>query len=459
MAANPASPYRYGKRRSYVMAHQRRYSRGERAVENLSTADTNIGMLINRRERDSIRPRQRRERRRACRMLFSLATVVLLANSHVLFGILAEAVPSAGRQSLGYESIYFSEEDEEEKILAALEKAIDSSSYDSVGYSEDLTSQDEEVGIEKVRDGEESRLQPTRKTPSSPEQSRPTGNLNREEIVSQGNLSLARNLSYVSLPYHFFVNGTTTPEKSSAVKGRPPTETSSSFASSTTPWVRQFLASCHRDVLLPVPRDYWSDNFNLAHLPPVVEKLAALGVSAGTPVSDERRSYPVYRQALRLITQDDIDTSNTPDYIQGAARILYFLVHQRYVLSPRGLDTVRRRFLYKAEVDPIFGKCPGLGCNGMPLLPYGASNDYNPSGSQDSRAKRYCASCEQVFYHWDSKVDGCAWGNSFCHLFLMEFYDELFSSWRSAAHVPPTVKSIFGFPLHSSATVASKFQL
>jgi hypothetical protein len=39
-----------------------------------------------------------------------------------------------------------------------------------------------------------------------------------------------------------------------------------------TPWVRQFLASCPRDVLLPFSKDYCFDNFNSSLLAPAIER-------------------------------------------------------------------------------------------------------------------------------------------------------------------------------------------
>jgi casein kinase II subunit beta len=200
-----------------------------------------------------------------------------------------------------------------------------------------------------------------------------------------------------------------------------------------SPWVKQFLASCHRDVLLPVPTDYLLDNFNLAQLGPIVERIA--------------NSTSVYREALQLIVQSDAVPATVPEHMERAAKALYLMVHQRYILSPRGLDMVRRRFLLRQTVDPIFGQCPSLDCHGMPLLPIGDSENYN-----GGKAKRYCCNCQQVWYHWDSKVDGCAWGPSFCHLFLLTCGEQVFGQYRKRQSPiirrPPT---IFGFQLHPSA--------
>merc|ERR1712238_281597 len=111
---------------------------------------------------------------------------------------------------------------------------------------------------------------------------------------------------------------------------------SSSSASTTTPWVRKFLAGRPKDRLLPLPKDYISDNFNLAQLPPIVERagfeamgddsipvakalqhhritVAAAAAAATTtgqsklssPISST--SYPIYRRALRRILNDEGD--------------------------------------------------------------------------------------------------------------------------------------------------------
>jgi Casein kinase II regulatory subunit len=288
-----------------------------------------------------------------------------------------------------------------------------------------------------------------------------------------------------------------------------------------TPWVRQFLAKNHPDVLLPLPKDYCSDNFNLALLPPIVEDIGlqflavqrsanekyGAGVDGTTRIKSSTKPFPIYRQALKLLVHDGTaaapisrqqPTTTTkaklvPVHVEHAAAALYLLLHQRYVLSPRGLDTIRRRFLLKSttattttasggsmgssstiaknlqhdqwqHIDPVFGRCPLLTCRGMPLLPFGDSDDYSTANNNDddgeeegitanTRAKRYCPSCRQIFFHWDSKVDGCAWGNSFCHLFLMVYGEEVFGTTRlrRPEDAGETVPRIFGFPLHPIA--------
>lgn len=218
---------------------------------------------------------------------------------------------------------------------------------------------------------------------------------------------------------------------------------------STTPWVRRFIASRHKDALLPIPREYLADGFNLVQLAPIVERLAMIqleaakaAAAAATPTTraystttratvssksahhrnddaggetngsgtmaakqSSSSSFPLYKAALRLIlqTEDGEDDARTPQqqtppgpHIQYAAEALYLLVHARYVISPRGLDTVRRVLKSSKTMEPVFGRCPRFGCRGMPLLPMGESDDYDFQSSPMTKAKRYCCCCGEV---------------------------------------------------------------
>jgi hypothetical protein len=162
----------------------------------------------------------------------------------------------------------------------------------------------------------------------------------------------------------------------------------------TSRWIRKFLAARSRDTLLPIPREYLSDGFNLVQLAPVVEGIARTEGGYGPPVSSNE-SFPLFKAALRLILSND-DEPSSP-VVQRAAEVLYTLVHARYLISPRGLDTVRR-VLRRSDgtVNPVFGRCPRIRCRGMPLLPCGDSDNYDPRNSVTTRAKRYCPCCGEV---------------------------------------------------------------
>lgn len=244
----------------------------------------------------------------------------------------------------------------------------------------------------------------------------------------------------------------------------------STLGSTTTPWVRKFLAARPKDRLLPLPRDYISDNFNLAQLPPVVERIGyqAMGddaipvakalqqhrvaaAASGTSQQPSKlTSYPIYRRALRRILADSDDADIGDDEedriiptfaIQKASEALYLLLHARFVISPRGLETIRH---VMALDNTVFGKCPRSTCKGTGLLPYGHSNDYTSDPSvptvtassrkeHDSCCHRYCPACGEVWNSWESKTDGCAWGPSWCHLFLLAFGCQVYAVELEAA--------------------------
>jgi Casein kinase II regulatory subunit len=280
--------------------------------------------------------------------------------------------------------------------------------------------------------------------------------------------------------------------------------------------------------LLPIPKEYLLDNFNLVQLAPVVQTIALLEYqhyhqqeqeqhqqhqqqqhqhqqqqhrkdqqevvqvesdvssttsttsATSTPmVSSTMQFLPsqpqkttttttttttgieLFRRALHLITADDDDdfslmndSSNDDDssedndqpLVELAAQILYIHIHQRYVVSPRGLEALRRRFLLAAcenlidassddnvngyamhgdnnnkqlHVQPIFGQCPRRSCSGFALLPTAGSDHYqmktgnrrrhepwseSQSTNDPSRRTRttipllrYCASCGEIW--------------------------------------------------------------
>ena len=243
------------------------------------------------------------------------------------------------------------------------------------------------------------------------------------------------------------------------------------------------LLSCSLlDRLLPLPKDYISDNFNLAQLPLIVERIgfqamgddaipvakalqqhrittaaaaSAAAESSGTTTSQREKptSYPIYRRALRRILNEgdgiddedemisDEDLIIPPYAIQKAAEALYLMVHARFVISPRGLEAVRH---VMALDNTVFGKCPRSTCKGTGLLPYGYSNDYTSDATiatitaatrkeHDSCCHRYCPSCGEVWISWESKTDGCAWGPSWCHLFLLAFGSQVYAKELAAA--------------------------
>jgi hypothetical protein len=253
---------------------------------------------------------------------------------------------------------------------------------------------------------------------------------------------------------------------SASVLAKTSSHPTSTTTTTSSPWIRQFLAESKNDMLLPVPMDFWLDTFNLAQLAPVIENIGLEALceeeehhliqNNDEPSSVEMKNsnFPIYNQARRLILQQEQELATSindvPVQIRIAARALYLLVHQRYSISPRGLDTIRRRLLAQPT---LFGACDSCG---SPLLPYGESEQYGDS----ERAKRYCAACNTILEcHETSNVDGCAWGPSFCFLWLLTHGNEVFGGQlpdrretnEHGSTGKKAVGSIFGYQLHHTA--------
>ena len=272
------------------------------------------------------------------------------------------------------------------------------------------------------------------------------------------------------------------------------------YLASTTPWVRRYLASTADDILLPVPREFLADGFNLQGLQQSVERIGQQAAAraandieqtnakdpATGDVPKKQPLFPFYRAALKLILskkEEGEDDDNVDAGVVAAAKALYVLVHARFCVSPRGLDTLRRLMSIPLQAksarrdgcsEPIFGRCPRIGCDGMLLLPCGMSDEYdgdNEKSGTNRKAMRYCISCgEMLMPSKPSKVDGSAWGTSLCHLLVMTYGANMFPEYFGAgiseipnvnSAVNPSIESrsiggyspvpqVFGFPVHRS---------
>jgi len=160
-------------------------------------------------------------------------------------------------------------------------------------------------------------------------------------------------------------------------------------------WISWFLSSKGNEYFCEVEEDYILDRFNLTGL--------------NNEVSN-------YAQALDLIT-DNLD-DDIQDELRGAldvqARLLYGLIHARWIVTARGLAKMLEKF---KRVD--FGRCPRVLCQSQPLLPVGLSDiPYEKS------VKLYCGRCEDVYSPKSSRhgsIDGAYFGTSFPHLLFMVY--------------------------------------
>ncbi|CBQ71381.1 related to casein kinase II beta subunit (regulator of circadian clock protein FRQ) [Sporisorium reilianum SRZ2] len=171
------------------------------------------------------------------------------------------------------------------------------------------------------------------------------------------------------------------------------TEASSDYAANS--WVTWFLSTKGNEYFCEVDEDYILDRFNL------------------TGLNAEVQHYP---QALDLITdslEDDLSDS-IRDSVEAQAKLLYGLVHARYIITTRGLAKMLEKY---KRAD--FGRCPRVLCYQQPLLPVGLSD--NPF---QKAVKLFCPRCEDIYSPKSSRhgtIDGAFFGSTFPHMLFMVY--------------------------------------
>jgi len=160
-------------------------------------------------------------------------------------------------------------------------------------------------------------------------------------------------------------------------------------------WISWFLSSKGNEYFCEVEEDYILDRFNLTGLNTEVQN---------------------YAQALDLITdnlEDDLE-DEVRGVVEVSARLLYGLIHQRWIVTSRGLAKMLEKYK-KAD----FGRCPRVLCNSQPLLPCGLTDL-----PYEKPVKLYCPRCEDLYSPKSSRhgsIDGAYFGSTFPHMFLMVY--------------------------------------
>jgi len=161
-------------------------------------------------------------------------------------------------------------------------------------------------------------------------------------------------------------------------------------------WISWFLSSKGNEYFCEVEEDYILDRFNL------------------TGLNNEVTNYS---QALDLIT-DNLADDEVADELRGAldvqARLLYGLIHARWIVTARGLSKMLEKYK-KAD----FGRCPRVLCQSQPLLPVCLTD-----APYEKSVKLFCGRCEDIYSPKSSRhgsIDGAYFGTSFPHLLYLVY--------------------------------------
>jgi len=114
----------------------------------------------------------------------------------------------------------------------------------------------------------------------------------------------------------------------------------------------------------------------------------------------------------------DVIDDDIQDGLRGSldiqARLLYGLIHARWIVTARGLAKMIEKY---KRAD--FGRCPRVLCNSQPLLPVGLTDiPYEKS------VKLYCGRCEDLYSPKSSRhgsIDGAYFGTTFTHLLFLVY--------------------------------------
>ena len=165
-----------------------------------------------------------------------------------------------------------------------------------------------------------------------------------------------------------------------------------------TSWISWFCNLRGNEFFCEVDDEYIQDDFNLC------------GLSS---------QVLYYDYALDLIldvesSHGDMFTEEQNELVESAAKMLYGLIHVRYILTSKGMSAMLEK--YKSY---DFGRCPRVYCCGQPCLPVGQSDI-----PRSSTVKIYCPKCEDIYYprsKYQGNIDGAYFGTTFPHLFLMTY--------------------------------------
>lgn len=245
-------------------------------------------------------------------------------------------------------------------------------------------------------------------------------------------------------------------------------------------WIKNFCNKAGNEMFVEIDEDFILDRFNLTgigHEVAFAQKSYDYITRTASEVEEEEEEEDSSSSSssddneapeddASQNVEDTNSTNNTKNktttpqkgkpshekVLQGS-RMLYGLIHSRYVLEANGMAKMKDKF-----IQGCFGQCPRVFCEGQTLLPIGLSD----LPKVDS-VKLFCARCGDVYNPRSKRhlsIDGAYWGTTFAHLFRQNF-PNLFGS--SSTFPPSTgsdsvckyVPKIFGYKINTNTSTST----
>lgn len=190
-------------------------------------------------------------------------------------------------------------------------------------------------------------------------------------------------------------------------------------------WIDWFCSLRGNDFMSRVDFEFVKDPFNLYGLSELVCSYeSALETIRGSAPSEEEFQDQYYKK------------------IHEECVVLYGLVHARYILTTKGLQSVREKY-----VNRVYGSCPRVACHGTACLPTGVSDKPNVG-----TLRVFCPQCRQTYVprgRQNARMDGAFFGPYLPAMFLMSYQVPQFHNFSK---VQPYEAKVFGFRLHDDGS-------
>ena len=149
-----------------------------------------------------------------------------------------------------------------------------------------------------------------------------------------------------------------------------------------------------------------------------------------------------YNKAMETILDKLSASEPETEELARSAALLYGMIHARYIITPRGLDCMQRKYENKH-----FGECPRMLCKGQAVIPMGVADD-----PKHGMVKLFCPKCRDVYSCLPNQrhIDGAFFGPTFPNLFFMANESKV-----PSAAVEQFIPRVFGFRVHKSSASIS----